>query len=101
MNEHVATTEEIRESYAGHDFDSEIWGVKFDTWLEEVKREAREQAWEEAWDKIRELPRWWSTEFNRGGFDIGSSADGVATEEGAYMCVREVMEKNPYRKEAG
>ena len=46
MNEHVPTTEEIRECYAGHDFDSESWGVKFDTWLEEVKREAREQALE-------------------------------------------------------
>lgn len=72
---------------------------KFDTWLAEVKRESQEQAWEEAWDKIRELPRWWSTTMQLGGFDIGCNADGVATEEGAYMSVREIMMKNPYRKD--
>ena len=48
MNEHVPTTEEIRECYAGHDFDSEIWGVEFDTWL----TEERAKVWDKAVDTL-------------------------------------------------
>ena len=54
MNEHESITADVKEAYAneydsfhGFQWSKELEQV-FDTWLEEVKREAQEQAWEEA-----------------------------------------------------
>ena len=75
MNEHVLTTEEVREIYVG---DNGLWEqltygaagenpanvivcAGFDTWLEEVKREAQEQAWDEAIAAQQEVDLEWES----------------------------------------
>ena len=67
MNEHVPTTEEVREEYSGdwHDYYGRSRNKDleegFDTWLEEVKREAQEQAWDEAIAAQQEVDLDWES----------------------------------------
>lgn len=46
MSEYTPVTDEVRESYAGFDFDSGIAGDQFDRWHAEVERAAAEKAWD-------------------------------------------------------
>lgn len=51
--EYTPTTEEVRDAYAGHDFDSAIATAEFDRWLNVEKAKAWEKGAESAffsWD---------------------------------------------------
>lgn len=51
MSDYTPTTEEVRDAYAGHDFDYAIAGAQFDRWLAEVERAAAEKAWTDGWNE--------------------------------------------------
>lgn len=67
MNEHESITADVKEayvnewdSYHGFQWSKELEQV-FDTWLAEVKREAREQAWDEAIAAQQEVDLDWES----------------------------------------
>ena len=57
MSDYTPTTEEVRDAYAGHDFDYAIAGAQFDRWLAEVERASAEKALLQAADEV-ELGDW-------------------------------------------
>lgn len=53
MSEYTPTTDEVRDAYAGHDFDQAISSAQFARWLAEVERAAAEKAWDRC---VAEMP---------------------------------------------
>lgn len=50
VSRYTPTIEEVRDAFAGHDFDQAITGAQFDRWLAEVERAAAEKAWDEGYE---------------------------------------------------
>lgn len=59
---------------------------------------AKADGWDHAWQELRAIPHWYNREEQRGGFDLGTDGLAPATEEGAYMEVKRVMDVNPYKE---